>query len=120
MWKQTRGRNLVDMISPAISPLSKRLRAASEEAATVTLRVAQSSADSAVIQLAELDTASPPAAPLLVAELNGRPRAALSLVDGAVVADALLRLRAALDGHPARDARAARTSWSLASRITRR
>ena len=80
------------------------LRAA-EPCATVTLRVATGESDRAVARLAELDSAAPPRGPVIVAEVDGHPRAALSLADGSVVADPfhltaglveMLRMRAAL------------------------
>jgi hypothetical protein len=82
------------------------LRAA-EPSATVTLRVATGDSDRAVARLAELDSAAPLRGPVIVAEVDGQPRAALSLVDGSVVADPfhltvplveLLRMRAAFSG----------------------
>ncbi len=57
----------------------------------------------ALARLADLDSSSVPAAPMLVAEVDGRLRAALSLRDGSAIADpfhrtaslvALLRARA--------------------------
>ena len=69
----------------------------------VTVRFAAEHDTSALAHIAELDSASLPCAPLLVGERSGRPVAALSLRDGAVVANpfaatadvvALLRLRA--------------------------
>lgn len=70
----------------------------------VTLRYAFPDDDEAVARLAALDSAALPTAPLLVAEVEGDLRAAVSLHDGAVIADpffptvalvALLRERAA-------------------------
>ena len=76
--------------------------------ATVTIRVATRNTDSAVARLAQLDSVDvPPREPLLIAEVDGQPRAALSLTDGTVVADpfhptaglvALLKMRAELSG----------------------
>ena len=70
----------------------------------VTLRYA-SAADAERLQLlAELDTASAPSGPMLVAEVDGRLRAALPLDGGTSIADPshrgaelleLLRIRAA-------------------------
>ena len=54
--------------------------------ATISIRSVPSP-DTAVERLAQLDSRSPLAGPALVAEVDGQPRAALSLRDGAVVAD---------------------------------
>ena len=70
--------------------------------ATISIRPAPS-ADTAVERLAQLDSRPSFAGPALVAEVDGEPRAALSLRDGGVVADpfaptselvGLLRMRA--------------------------
>ena len=82
--------------------------AADPPAATVapgqlTVRLANAADGPRLQAVAELDSAALPAAPLLVGERDGRPVAAISLSDGAVIADpfvltadvvALLRLRA--------------------------
>jgi hypothetical protein len=69
----------------------------------VTLRHATPDDRGALERLAALDEADIPAGPLLVADVDDRPVAALALGDGAVIADpfvatsdpvALLRLRA--------------------------
>ncbi|HVC84027.1 MAG TPA: hypothetical protein VNC12_02145 [Solirubrobacteraceae bacterium] len=69
----------------------------------VTVRFAIADDARALIRLAELDSASCPAGPLLIGERAGEAVAALSLTDGAIVANpfvasadvvALLRLRA--------------------------
>jgi hypothetical protein len=71
---------------------------------SITIRPAYADDDVAVRRLAILDSAEVPAAPLLLAEVDGELRAAVSLDDGAVIADpfapsveliALLRVRAA-------------------------
>jgi hypothetical protein len=70
----------------------------------VTLRYASAADAQALRRLAELDTADQPTGPALVAEVDGRLRAALPLGGGAPIADPfhrgvelveLLRLRAA-------------------------
>jgi hypothetical protein len=70
----------------------------------LTLRFAFPDDTPAVARLAALDSSDPPASPALVVEVGGELRAALSLVDGAVIADPfypsteliqLLRARAA-------------------------
>jgi hypothetical protein len=88
--------------------LGPQLAALSEGAQTplrdpVTLRFAAPEDHRELKRLADLDSASLPADPLLVGERAGQPIAALSLADGAVVANpfvasadvvAMLRLRA--------------------------
>ena len=53
----------------------------------VTLRRAEAADWSGVIRLAALDSAAVPKAPLLLAEVGGELVAALSMRDGAVIAD---------------------------------
>jgi hypothetical protein len=74
------------------------------ELGDVTLRYAFPDDQPALWRLAALDSCEPPAEPVLLAEVDGVPWAALSLADGRVVADpfhhtlhlaALLRARAA-------------------------
>ncbi|MBV9050185.1 MAG: hypothetical protein JOY58_18090 [Solirubrobacterales bacterium] len=67
-----------------------RLRQISD-ASPVTLRFAFPDDELALSRLAQLDSSVPPASPVLVAEVNGELRAALSIADGAVVADPLYR-----------------------------
>ena len=81
---------------------------------TIVLRIAGPTDSRAVAHLAGLDSASVPAEPVLIAEADGMIRAALSLSDGAMIADPfhhtaaprqLLRARAAQlrgDGGPRR------------------
>jgi hypothetical protein len=73
------------------------------ELGDVTLRYAFPDDQPALWRLAALDSSEPPAEPVLLAEVDGVPWAALSLADGSVVADpfhhtlhlvALLRARA--------------------------
>jgi hypothetical protein len=54
---------------------------------TVTLRCAEPRDDGALTRLAALDSALPLAAPVLVADLDGELLAAISLADGAAIAD---------------------------------
>jgi hypothetical protein len=70
----------------------------------ITIRPGYAADDAALIRLASLDSAAVPAQPLLVAEVDGELSAALSLRDGASIADpfrptaeivALLRAHAA-------------------------
>ncbi len=53
----------------------------------VTLRFAFPDDEHAIARLARLDSAEPPAMPVLLGEVGGELRAALSLADGSVVAD---------------------------------
>lgn len=53
----------------------------------VTLRFAFPDDAEAIVRLAVLDSSRAPAMPVLLAEVGGELRAALSLADGAVVAD---------------------------------
>lgn len=53
----------------------------------VTIRFAHAHDGVALAALAQLDSAKPLTSPAIVAEVDGRLRAALSLVDSAVIAD---------------------------------
>jgi hypothetical protein len=53
----------------------------------VTIRYADSLDETALVMLAALDSADALALPALVAEVEGELRAALSLIDSAVIAD---------------------------------
>jgi hypothetical protein len=75
--------------------------------ATITIRPAFADDHSALVRLAALDSSPVPPAPVLLAEVDEQPRAALSLTDRSVVADpffptvdivALLRTHAAAVG----------------------
>lgn len=57
------------------------------ERRSVTLRLGSPSDERAVGLLAALDSSTPPARPLLLADADGQPLAALALSDGSVVAD---------------------------------
>jgi hypothetical protein len=81
----------------------------------IVIRVAERDDAAALHRLAQLDSAAPPAGPVLLAEAGGAARAALSLSDGRAVADpffptqhlvALLRVHAReLEGRAASRAR---------------
>lgn len=113
---------------PAGLELALTDRAASRRSGAsqaVTVRVASGDDDAALARLAQLDCAEPPRAPVLLAEVAGEPAVALSLADGAVVADpftptteliALLRLRA----RQLRRADAASAAGTARPRILRR
>ena len=72
---------------------------------TIAIRPASPADTRTIMRLAALDSAPVPFGPTLLAEIDGEPRAAIALRDGAVVADpfhrtadlvALLDVRAAL------------------------
>jgi hypothetical protein len=54
---------------------------------TVSIRAATSDDARTLVRLAALDSAPVPFGPTLLAEIDGEPRAAIALRDGAVVAD---------------------------------
>lgn len=56
-------------------------------ATTITIRTAGAGDASTIRRLAALDSAPVPPAPLLLAEVEGEPRAALSLISGRAIAD---------------------------------
>lgn len=62
---------------------------------TIVLRIAGPVDSRALADLAGLDSAGVPAAPVLIAEADGQIRAAISLSDGAVIADPFHRTAAA-------------------------
>jgi hypothetical protein len=81
---------------------------------TLTIRRADASDTGALVQLAALDSASPPAGDALLAEVGGELWAAVEIDSGAAIADPfrpsgelvdLLRLQASLDGRPGRSER---------------
>jgi hypothetical protein len=55
--------------------------------APITIRPAYGDDDAALARLAELDSAAVPASPILVAEVDGELRAALSLPEDTLIAD---------------------------------
>jgi hypothetical protein len=59
--------------------------------ASVTIRPAYADDDTALTRLAALDSARVPDAPMLLAEVDGELRAALSTRNGAVIADPFFR-----------------------------
>ena len=62
---------------------------------TITLRPSENSDTSALRDLAALDSQHTPAEPVLLAEVDGELQAAISLEDGAVVADPFADTRTA-------------------------
>jgi hypothetical protein len=60
----------------------------SHSSASITIRPAYADDETTLVRLAALDSASQvPRTPLLIAEVEGEPRAALSLSDGSAIAD---------------------------------
>jgi hypothetical protein len=57
------------------------------DTASITIRLAYADDDQTLGRLAALDSAKVPPRPVLLAEVEGEARAALSLADGSVVAD---------------------------------
>ena len=55
--------------------------------AELSVRMAQEADHEAIVRLAQLDSAATPAGRMLIGSVGSRPAAALSLDDGAVVAD---------------------------------
>jgi hypothetical protein len=58
---------------------------------TITIRPAYADDDAALGRLAALDSADVPDRPLLLAEVDGQLRVALSLADGSTIADPFAR-----------------------------
>jgi hypothetical protein len=58
---------------------------------SLVIRTATSADDAALVRLAQLDSRSLPAGPHLIAELGGRPVAALARSGGATIADPFTR-----------------------------
>ncbi len=86
----------------------------------ITIRQANGSDTRALARLAELDSAAIPQQPLLVALADGELQAAMSMTDGAAVADpfahsaemvAMLRIEAGMSTQPANGLRAYRRLW---------
>jgi hypothetical protein len=76
----------------------------------ITLRGASPDDHTALCRLAALDSACVPAAPLVVAEVDGELRAAVSIADGTAIADPFYptaHIDALLRGHAAAGARPA-------------
>jgi hypothetical protein len=79
-----RGRELTSLrrATPRVPDTSPTI-----SANAVTLRLSRPADDRGLEALAQLDSAGPPHGPYLVAEVDGALRAAISLTDGAVLAD---------------------------------
>jgi hypothetical protein len=67
------------------------------EHTAITIRLAVPSDAPALQWLAEMDSATVPPSPVLLAEAGGRPRAALSLRDGSSIANPFHRTAAILE-----------------------
>jgi hypothetical protein len=72
---------------PAVPGVPADAATAADADAAVTLRFAVFDDAPDLLRLAQLDCAEPLAEPILLAEVAGRPTAALSLLEGRVVAD---------------------------------
>ena len=83
---------------------------------TVTIRYAFADDAYALAKLAELDSSPQPAQPILLAEVDGTLWAALSMADGAVIADPFRRTRPLIE---LLAARAAQLSGSRSDRRRR-
>jgi len=68
--------------------------------ASITIRLAHDGDSQTLFSLAALDSAEPLRHPILIAEIDGRPSAALSLDDGAVVADPFVHTRDVVHARP--------------------
>jgi hypothetical protein len=84
--------------------------------APITIRRAHPE-EPGVLRIAALDSARVPAAPLLVAEVDGQVRAALSLEDGASMADPFHASRDLLDLLRAHAAASPRRPKGLLTRL---
>ena len=89
------------------------------EDAPITLRLAVPDDAHALTELAQLDCARVPPSPVLIAEVGGEARAALSLRDGSTIADPFHRTAAILELLAAR-AEHLRTDRSTRARRVRR
>ena len=92
----------------------------SPETEAITIRIASLDDERALVRLAALDSAdAPPAGPLLLGEVDGEIRAALSLSSGVVIADPfhltgeLVGLMRAHATHSTRPTRTTRTRFAL-------
>jgi hypothetical protein len=84
--------------------------------APITIRRAHPE-EPGVLRIAALDSARVPAAPLLVAEVDGQVRAALSVDDGKTIADPFHATRDLLDLLRAHAAASPRRSTGLLARL---
>ena len=67
------------------------------EHTAITIRLAVPGDAQALAWLAEMDSAAVPPSPVLLAEADGRPRAAISLRDGSAIANPFHRTAAVLE-----------------------
>jgi hypothetical protein len=86
----------------------------------ITIRETTSADTGELVRLAQLDSASVPAQPVLVAFAGGEMQAAVSTVDGAAIAHPfrptqdlvrILRIEAGVERNPAKGIRAYRRLW---------
>ena len=73
------------------------MRSSSHPQSTITIRLAGDGDTAALATLAQLDSASVPESPVLLADEGGQLRAALSLRDGSAVADPFHRTAAIVE-----------------------
>jgi hypothetical protein len=112
LLRQAAERRRVELAPKRRSWLSSTVRAAAQRArganharpqsdastvVDVRIRLAHHDDAAALSRLAELDSAVVPASPLLVAEIDGELRAALSLLDAGVIADPFHRTLALIE-----------------------
>jgi len=72
-------------VGAAVRPVARE--APTTQVLAVTLRLATSADAPALVRLATLDSSEVPAAPVMLAEVGGELRAALSLIDRTAIAD---------------------------------
>jgi hypothetical protein len=107
-------------MGPAIRLEELRRRASQIDTAPITIRPAHEGDQPTLAALAALDSAEIPSAPVLIAELDGEPRAALSLSDDSVIADPFFltdHLVELMRSHAARTAPAPRRRRSYRPRF---
>jgi hypothetical protein len=85
----------------------------------VTLRLGSPADEASLARLAALDSSRPPEQPVLLAEVDGWVRAALSLSDGSVVADPFYRTAELVDLLRARVRQLERDVPMKRSKVTR-
>jgi hypothetical protein len=85
--------------------------------AAIAIRRNRPEDEIALSRLADLDSSSVPAAPLLVAEVDGQLRAALSLRDGSAIADPFHRTAPLLELLTARAEQLLTGSTSVRARV---
>jgi hypothetical protein len=90
-------RSMLRLLAFRIRSRRSALTAADRTVLEVRIRYAGPGDDTAVVQLAALDSAEVPEQPLLIAEVDGQVLVAMSLWDGRVVADPFRRTQALVE-----------------------